>query len=135
MPYVFADACYWIALIYPYDSLHARAHDLRDAVRNRTIVTTDGVLIELLNYFSEYGQHWRSVAVQAVYAIQSDHDVEVVPQTEGLFAAALELYAGRPDKEYSFIDCASMCVMRSYRIGDALTNDHHFTQEGLVALM
>jgi uncharacterized protein len=46
------------------------------------------------------------------------------------FLDALALYKARPDKEYSLTDCISMQVMRREGLTEALTNDHHFTQEG-----
>jgi predicted nucleic acid-binding protein len=45
----------------------------------------------------------------------------------------LELYKNRPDKGYSLVDCVSFVAMRRHGITDALTNDHHFEQEGFVA--
>jgi predicted nucleic acid-binding protein len=44
-------------------------------------------------------------------------------------------YEGREDKEYSLTDCISMNVMDSHRLTEALTNDHHFEQEGFTVLI
>src|SRR5438105_965772 len=48
--------------------------------------------------------------------------------------AALALYEARPDKSYSLTDCRSMLAMRALGLTEALTNDHHFTQEGFTIL-
>jgi len=40
------------------------------------------------------------------------------------------LYAARSDKAYSLVDCVAMQVMRREGLTEALTNDHHFVQEG-----
>jgi uncharacterized protein len=44
------------------------------------------------------------------------------------------LYEARPDKGYSLTDCRSMVALRALGISEALTNDHHFTQEGFAIL-
>ena len=49
--------------------------------------------------------------------------------------AGLELYEHREDKEYSLTDCISMFAMREHKITRALTNDHHFAQEGFEVLI
>ena len=50
-------------------------------------------------------------------------------------AKALELMRKREDKEYSLTDCISMAAMRREKLTEALTNDHHFTQEGFEVLI
>lgn len=46
-----------------------------------------------------------------------------------------EVFADRPDKGYSLVDCISMVVMRDRGIAEVLSADHHFIQEGFVALL
>jgi predicted nucleic acid-binding protein len=60
--------------------------------------------------------------------------IRVVEQSRDSFLAGLDLYQSRPDKGYSLTDCISMQTMRRGRITEALTNDHHFEQEGFRAL-
>jgi predicted nucleic acid-binding protein len=69
-----------------------------------------------------------------VRRIQADPQVQVLPQTSADFQAALALYEARPDKEYSLTDCRSMLALRAFGMTEVLTNDHHFTQEGLTIL-
>ena len=57
-----------------------------------------------------------------------------VARSTDLFDAALDLYARRPDKEYSLVDCASMVLMKRLEIDHVLTNDHHFRREGFVVV-
>jgi uncharacterized protein len=45
-----------------------------------------------------------------------------------------KLYAARPDKGYSLVDCISMQTMRKEGLTEVLTNDRHFEQEGFRAL-
>jgi len=47
----------------------------------------------------------------------------------------LELFANRPDKDWSLTDCISFVVMQKEGITEALTGDHQFEQAGLVALL
>jgi len=52
-----------------------------------------------------------------------------------VFHAGLDLYASRPDKEWSLTDCISFAVMQDLGLNDALTGDHHFTQAGFTILL
>ena len=113
MKKVFADTSYWIALANPNDGLHEIAKGLSKSLNNITITTTDEVLGELLTYFSsKFGSIFRQKAAQIVRYILNEPIIEVIPQTRESFLSGLELYEKRPDKEYSFVDCISMDVMR-----------------------
>ena len=70
-----------------------------------------------------------------VYAILNNEGVRVLEQTRRSFLGGISLYQGRPDKQYSLVDCISMRWMRSLGIEDVLTNDRHFEQEGFNVLM
>ena len=48
---------------------------------------------------------------------------------------ALDLYASRKDKEWGLVDCSSFVIMQERGITEALAHDHHFVQEGFVAVM
>jgi hypothetical protein len=61
--------------------------------------------------------------------------VEIVPADHSSFVKALDLHVWRRDKSRSFTDCASFCLMKARKIGDALTTDHHFEQAGFTALL
>jgi predicted nucleic acid-binding protein len=90
------------------------------------------VLSEVLSYFSSEGARGREIGAQAArLALRS---IEVITPTRTLFERVLDLYAARPDKEYSLVDCMSMVVMRGRGITHVLTKDHHFRQEGFTVL-
>jgi predicted nucleic acid-binding protein len=131
---LFADTFYWIAIIDPRDAYHGAALALVSALGAVRLVTTDEVLVEVLNYFSGMGPCWRAQATAAVHDARSDPGVDVLPQTRADFEAALALYEARPDKGYSLTDCRSMVALRALGQSDVLTNDHHFTQEGFTVL-
>lgn len=132
---VFADTGYWIALFNPRDQLHAKAVTASQVLQGRQIVTSQMVLTEFLNHYAALGQPFRQRAVQVVRSFQSNVDVEIVPQTDGQFAAALTLYAQRPDKEWGITDCASFLIMQERGIVEALAHDDHFQQAGFIPLL
>lgn len=128
----FADTWYFIAITDPYDNHHRRALALGTAMAHHQVVTHDAVLTELLSYLSAHGARPRERGVEAVRRTLHQHDVVHVDVK--LFHRALDLYAARPDKEYSLVDCMSMVLMRDRGITHVLTNDHHFQQEGFTVL-
>jgi len=131
---LFADAFYWVALILPSDSQHARVLSFSRTLGSTRIITTDEVLTEVLNHFSHFGPFWRTKAARLIHNLRGDPQVDVLPQSRADFDAALALYEARLDKEYSLTDCRSMVAMRSLGLADALTNDRHFSQEGFTVL-
>jgi uncharacterized protein len=131
MQRVFADTCYWIALLYRRDPWHDRVSALSATLLEDDIVlTTDAVLTEWLAALSAAGPYVRQEAVTLVEGLLADANVRVVAGTRALFLEGLALYRARPDKAYSLTDCLSMQVMRREGLTDVLTNDRHFTQEG-----
>ncbi len=134
MPPVFADAGYWIALWDPEDSLNQRAVDVAADMATDTIVTTQLVLIEVLNYMSGRGEFRRRLATQMVRELEDDSGIEVVPHSTADFRAALERYAFRSDQTWGLTDCLSFLVMEERGIR-ALAYDRDFEQAGFVALL
>lgn len=125
MKTVFADANYWIALLHPREELHERAK-AASATGETRIVTTDWILVEVLNYFSDRGAILRKIAAGTCDSIRNDPNVEVVPALRGDLEAAVNLYRQHADKDWSAVDCHSLKVMRERRLTEALTHDHHF---------
>lgn len=135
MKTVFADSQYWIAIVNPHDSWGEVAKNAKKTLGDVRLVTTDEVLTEFLAALSGWGDKLRQQAAKMVRAIMAHPNVKVIPQSRSSFLRGLELYEQRGDKEYSLTDCISMDVMKSETIVEALTNDHHFEQEGLTILM
>ena len=132
---VFVDTLHWVALINPRDQWHTRAVATEQALGDVPLLTTDEVLIEVLNSYAESGSHMRAVAGEFVRELIDDPDVEVISRDWESFLAGLHLYERRLDKGYSLTDCTSMNVMKTRGIREALTHDHHFVQEGFVTLI
>lgn len=135
MMMVFADTLYWIAATRPGDSWGESAKEARSSLENAFLVTTDEVLVEFLNALAGGGEYLRQTATKMVGAILENPNVRVIPQSRNSFLKGMELYKNRLDKAYSLTDCVSIDVMKSEKITKALTNDHHFEQEGFEALM
>jgi len=131
----FVDTLYFVALFNPRDQWHERAFAASKLIADAKLITTEDVLVELLNFFSEYGEKARRGAVTQTEGILSGSNIEVAPQSHEAFIAGLTLYKARPDKGYSLTDCISMHTMREHSITDILTHDDHFRQEGFTVLL
>ena len=132
---VFADTLYWVAVLNPKDQWHRQAIETRKMLGDIKIVTTETVLIEVLNYFSEYGSQTRKSAVDAVRTIMIDEEIEYFSHSPETFLDALDFYERRLDKGYSLTDCVSMLTMKNLDVREILTHDNHFEQEGLTILL
>jgi len=64
MERVFADTGYWIALLSTRDSLHPKAIAESRGMHRHQIITSEMVLTEFLNSFSEMGPHLRQAAAK-----------------------------------------------------------------------
>ena len=135
MEAVFVDANYLIALLNPKDDLHQKAVEVSNIHGNRPQVTTDLVLIEVLNGLAGKGGDVRRAAVLTVEAMRNRARIRVIPQTTDQFVKALDLYKSRQDKAWGLVDCASFRAMQELELRDALTHDIHFEQAGFRALL
>lgn len=135
MTQVFADTSYWIAILNPRDELRAKAVAVSQRLSAARIVTSEMVLVELLNSFRDGGPRLRSAAASAVEALRRNRNVTVSPQTGEQFENALERYKQAGDKSWSLTDCASFQIMESEQIQAALTHDRHFAQAGYDTLL
>ena len=134
MKEVFADTFFWAALAIPRDRWHDQAVAFRDSAARTILVTTDEVLVELAANLAVAGPQTRLLLADFIEIILKDRGVRVIPQSRESFLSGLQLYRDRPDKSYSLTDCISMQTMRRSNITEALTADHHFTQEGFRVL-
>jgi len=131
---VFADTSYWIALVNPRDHIHAKAVSVTQQLSSAKILTSEMVLTEVLNSFSDAGPLRQAVG-GIVQRLRSNRDVIIVPQTSEQFESALRRYKQATDKSWSLTDCASFQVMEVERIQASLTHDQHFAQAGFEALL
>jgi predicted nucleic acid-binding protein len=133
MTEVFADAFYYFALLNPKDPAHSRATDF-SAIDPRPVVTGRWILLEVADGLAR-SPSGRQVFAQLIQDLESRPEVRILPLSDDLFAAGVELYSRRPDKGWSLTDCVSFVVMRREGITEALTGDRHFEQAGFAPLL
>ena len=130
MRQIFADTGYWIALVNPRDQIHAKAVSVTQQLSSVRILTSEMVLAEVLNSFSDAGPLRHAVGGM-VQRLRSNRDVIIVPQTSEQFESALRRYKQVADKSWSLTDCASFHVMEAEQMQAALTHDQHFCASGI----
>ena len=133
MRQVFADTSYWIGLVNPRDQIHAMAINVSRQLASWSLLTTEMVLVELLNSFSD--SPFRDAVGRLVARLRQDQNLTIIPQTPAQFESALRRYQQAADKSWSLTDCASFQVMEAERIQAALTHDQHFAQAGFETLL
>ncbi len=134
MKQTFADTSYWVATLDDKDQWFEQAMDAASEIGESEIVTTESVLIEVLNHFSDYRADIKDFVANYVEAILKDEETLVLLHNHETFQKAPQLYKPRLDKGYSLTDCISMNQMRELGIAEILTNDTHFQQEGFKKL-
>ena len=132
---LFIDTGYVYAITNPNDQWHDKAIQWQSKVvsDNLSLITTQFVLTEIADGLSPV--KFRRSALQVIHTLQDNSLVEVVPASADLFRAGLELYEGRPDKDWGLTDCISFIVMTRHNLTDALTTDDHFRQAGFRPLL
>ena len=130
---IFADTSYWMALVNPRDQIHQKALSVSRQLSSESLLTTEMVLVEVLNSFSD--SLYREAVGRMVTSLRQDENLTIVPQTPAQFKSALQRYQQAADKNWSLTDCASFEVMEVENIEAALTHDRHFIQAGFEALL
>lgn len=120
------------------DDLHRAAVDVSQelAQANAHVLTTDAVLIEVANTFSQVA--WRSTAWRLVDALQESVALQIatiVHVDADLWQRGWRLYRNRADKDWGLTDCISFVVMDDFDARRAFTYDRHFEQAGFIRLL
>jgi hypothetical protein len=129
---IFADTFYFLAILNRHDAAHARARSVAGELTG-PILTTEWVLTEVADAMS--ARRVRQLFLRLLENLRADPNCTIVPATAMLFAEGVQLYARRPDKEWTLTDCISFVVMQQHGISQALTGDRHFEQAGFQALL
>ncbi|MGI8642214.1 MAG: type II toxin-antitoxin system VapC family toxin [Pyrinomonadaceae bacterium] len=135
MKETFVDTSHFVAVLHPSDQLHGKAVAVEGSLVSTRLITTDFVLVEVLNYFSEFREHFKKRIARAIAAILSESEILIIECSRKEFLQGFELYNSRLDKGYSLTDCVSMNAMHDRKINEILTNDEHFEQEGYRILL
>ena len=97
--------------------------------RKTPCVTTDAVIVELLDYLS---RHWDGKrTADAGAAIMNIPFLRVIETGQRDVNQALAIVARFHDQQFSFTDCLSFAVMRRMGVRRAFTFDRHFAVAGL----
>jgi uncharacterized protein len=131
MKAVFADTSYYLALVNSLDEHHSIACQWTSEFSG-TSVTTAWVITELANAMSQAAN--RPFFLSLLRDLQNDARVKIVPPATDIFNRGLDLFARRPDKDWSLTDCISFLVMEDLALRDAATLDRHFSQAGFNVL-
>ena len=128
---VFADTSFYISLLNHCDEHHEKAQQFA-AKYDGTFVTSAWIVEELADFCCDVPN--RSLFLSMYEDLRNDPEVTIVPLSTELFDRGIELYAARPDKNWSLTDCISFIIMEQLQIREAAATDHHFVQAGFVAL-
>lgn len=132
---VFVDSAQYIAFLHQDDDLHQAAEEVAELLADTPLVTTEGILVEVLNFLSRLGPNYRRQAVALVELLKNEATLLIEPQTTELLDAGVDLYSRRLDKSYSLTDCMSILTCRKHGITEVATSDHDFEQEGFTILL
>ena len=123
----FVDTFAFIAWMHEDDAAHNVVSEYLESFTGQ-LVTTEWVLVELADALSHPSA--RASAVELIEFVRDEPQYEIVPYDVEVFGAGFDLFAKRPDKEWSLTDCISFAIMSERGLTDALTADHHFAQVG-----
>ncbi len=108
MKALFVDTFYWSALLNARDDWHPQVRQFSQSLTDVSLVTTEEVLTELLNFFSSFRYVTRLGAVRLVDDIIANPNIQLISQTHETFLAGFSLYRQRLAQEYSLTDCISL---------------------------
>lgn len=134
---LFVDTSGWMAFFFADETYHTLAErEMQDATSQTgiTIYTTDHVIAEFVGLMIGHRVP-RQRIFQVVEEILLPPGVLKLYTDASLFLDAWTFLRNRPDKDWSLADAISILQMQRLGITEALTNDHHFEQAGLIRLL
>lgn len=96
--------------------------------KKRSVLTTEFVVVELANFFARVAD--RTTFVEFVHYLRGHPNTTIISASSELVERGFDLFARRPDKEWSLTDCISFVVMNEHGVTEALTSDDDFEQAG-----
>ena len=137
MTKLLVDTSGWANLIdisQPYHNLAVQIYQDRRFQKHK-IITTNYILCELVALLSSPLRIPRNKAIAFIRSLKKSPYIQIIHIDEIIDSQAWELLTQREDKNWSLVDCSSFVIMKQYGISEALTNDHHFEQAGLIKLL
>jgi len=130
----FVDTSGFFAAINPHDQWHEPANSILEQTQPRLrLLTTDYVLDETATLLRTRGQtHLVEPWLEQVLTSSHCHVVWMDPDR---FEQVRRFFARHRDKQWSFTDCFSFCVMKDRKMRSALASDDHFRQAGFEPLL
>ena len=132
---VFVDTSALIAIGNRRDNFHLLAREIKENLKqsNRSYVTTNAILLELGNAFSQ--TNLKPVAIQMIEAIHSSTKWNCINIGDIRMQEGFELFKRMKDKEWGLVDCTSIVVAKKMEVTEVFTTDHHFEQAGFNILL
>ena len=130
--HVFVDTWAWVALTLRDDANHARAVALSSQLRGTgaLLVTSNFVIDESATRIRYDGSQGSACAGGSTephaYGV-----LEIVTVGPSIEEPALDLMRRYSDQRFSFTECTSFVIMRSFGMEEAFTGDRHFTAAGM----
>jgi hypothetical protein len=134
---VFADTSGWASWLDRSQPFHATARAIVDerCDAGAKFVTTNYVLAELVALLTRPLRVPRPVQIQLMADLRAASWVTIIHLDRDAEDQVWQFWGDRPDKEWSWVDCASFVVMGQLSLTEALTTDHHFEQAGYLRLL
>jgi predicted nucleic acid-binding protein len=122
---IFVDTSAWYAAYVASDPDHARITSIVDDAPSR-LVTSDLVLAESLNLLRARNEFERAVLLGQ--SLLTHAIADLVQLTASDLQRAFITFSTYRDKQWSFVDCASLALMQRLGIRECLTLDQHFRE-------
>lgn len=135
MRQIFVDTSAWVALFYKRDARHHAALMLNQRLLSESChyVTSNFVFDETVTLLGTAVS--RAAAIDFGERLLASKLATLVHISDEFERGAWLIYKQYHDKKFSFTDCTSFALMRSWGISEAFTHDHHFAQFGFNVLL
>jgi predicted nucleic acid-binding protein len=131
---VFIDTCGFFAVLSPHDRDHSAAIQWMISFGELTpIVTTDYILDETVTLLQSRRQ--QHLIEPWLTNILKSNNCRIEWMNAERFEQVRSFFSKHADKDWSFTDCFSFCVMNERQIEQSLASDRHFQQAGFSALL
>ncbi len=85
MKIIFVDTSDFVAVFNKRDQLHAKALQIENEIGGVKKVTTELVLVEVLNYFSEFRLDIKNYVIKSTNHFINTKEIEIVPGSSEQF--------------------------------------------------